>query len=240
MRMAILEDDLQSQQQLLSLLEQWAVETATPLAPAPVCYASGEAFLADFAPGRFDVIFLDIYLEGLNGIEVAGRIRQCDAQCRLVFTSYSPDFAVESYEVDASYYLVKPFDGAKLAKALERCSASLLEQRQSIALPDGKRLFLHPIAYTEFLHRRVCVHNQDGSTLEIAMTQREFSALLLRYPYFCDCMKGMLVNLEAVEQLLPDRFLLVTGDYVPISRLKYRQVSETFLNYHFHKLRSEF
>ena len=71
------------------------------------------------------------------------------------------------------------------------------------------------------------------------MSQGDFAALLLAFPYFCDCMKGMLVNLEAVDKLLEDRFLLKSGETVPISRLKYRQVRERFLAYTYARVRGD-
>ena len=71
------------------------------------------------------------------------------------------------------------------------------------------------------------------------MSQRDFSALLLPYPYFCDCIKGVLVNLEAVDKLLEDRFLLRGGVSIPISRLKYREVREQFLRFSYARVRGE-
>ena len=239
MRIAIVDDVPADRERLRQLLGQWSRETGTPLVPEPAVFSGGGAFLAAFAPDQYDVVFLDIYMEGLDGMETARRLRRQDRLCRLVFTTTSTDFAVDSYEVDASYYLVKPFHLEKLAQAMERCGAKLLEQGQSLALPDGDRLYLHPIAYTEFQNRRVVVHNQDGSRREIAMSQGDFAALLLAFPYFCDCMKGMLVNLEAVDKLLEDRFLLKSGDTVPISRLKYRQVRERFLAYTYARVRGD-
>ena len=239
MRIAVIDDCTQDQQRLLELLEEWSRESGTPLAPAPAVFAGGEQFLADFAPDRFDVIFLDIYMEGLDGMEIARRLRRQDTLCRLVFTTTSADFAVDSYEVEASYYLVKPFCYRKLCQALERCGAALLERDQFLSLPNGNRLLLHPIAYTDYQNRRVCVYNQDGTCLEISMNQGDFSALLLAFPYFCDCMKGMLVNFEAVDKLEEDRFVLKNGVVVPISRLKYRQVRERFLAYTYARVRRE-
>ena len=61
------------------------------------------------------------------------------------------------------------------------------------------------------------------------MRQADFAALLLAYPYFCDCTRGVLVNLEQVGNLLADRFLLKNGAAVSISRLKYQKVREQFL-----------
>lgn len=96
---------------------------------------------------------------------------------------------------------------------------------------------LHQISYTEYLKRRILVHMRDRSQHEISMSQRDFSALLLSYPWFCDCIKGVLVNLEDVDKLLEDRFLMKSGASIPISRLKYRDVREQYIQYSYHLVR---
>ena len=73
--------------------------------------------------------------------------------------------------------------------------------------------------------------------MEVPMSQKSFSALLLEYPWFCDCIKGMLVNFEDVDKLLDDRFLLKSGVYIPISRLKYKDVREQFIEYSYSAVR---
>lgn len=71
-------------------------------------FSSGEDFLGAFTPGKYDLIFLDIYMDGITGMETAKRIRQTDHDCRIIFITTSPEFAVESYNVNASFYLLKP------------------------------------------------------------------------------------------------------------------------------------
>ena len=71
-------------------------------------FSSGEAFLDTFTAGKYHLIFLDIYMDGITGMETAKRIRQTDHDCRIIFITTSPEFAVESYNVNASFYLLKP------------------------------------------------------------------------------------------------------------------------------------
>ena len=78
---------------------------------------------------------------------------------------------------------------------------------------------------------------RDRSQHEISMSQRDFSTLLLSYPWFCDCIKGVLVNLEDVDKLLEDRFLMKSGASIPISRLKYRDVREQYIRYSYNQVR---
>jgi len=241
LRTAIVDDSAADRERLTDYLCRWADENGIPLIPAPVCFDSGEALMSGFCPGAFDLIFLDVYMKGMNGMEAARRIREQDDLCRLFFTTYTPDFAVDSYEVSSSWYLLKPYGYEKLDAALKQCSMASLEQEQFLLVPgkNGReKLFLHQISWTEYENRKIRVHylNEERQTL-VSMNQREFSAMLLQYPYFCDCMKGILVNFEAVERLNDDSFLLSGGKTIPISRLKYGKVREQYLEYAYARLR---
>lgn len=242
MRIAIAEDSPDDSKRLVADLSKWAVENNVPLIPPPALYESGEALLKHFSPEKYDVIFLDIYMEGINGIETARYIRETDQTCRLVFITTTTEFAVDSYEVDSSWYLVKPYSYEKLSQALARCGADFLEQNQCVAVPGkqgGQKLPLHKIVWTEYLNRQVCIHLENGEETYTRMRQNEFAGLLLAYPYFCDCMKGILVNMEFIEKLDGHCLLLRNGRMLPVSRLKYRDVHEKFLDYSYAKARNQ-
>lgn len=240
MRVALIDDNPQDLEYLKNEVCRWAGEHHVPLVPAPRLYQSCEAFLKEFHKDLYDIIFLDICMPGITGMDAARKIRESDCECRLIFITTSFDFAVESYEVDSSYYLVKPYSYEKLSQAIGRCKTALLEQGQMITVPGKngeERMLIHSIAYAECLNRKIFVHKTDGTEQTVFMNLRDFSAILLQYPYFCDCTRGILVNLEAVDKLLENCFLLSTGETIPISRLKYRDVREQFLQFTYTKAR---
>ncbi len=244
MRIAIVDDRAEDRSRLLSGVNRWIEKNGVPLDPPPEIYECAEALLKEFEPGRFDLIFLDIYMDGMTGMDAARKIRETDKTCRIVFTTTSRDYAVDSYEVDSSYYLVKPYDDEKLSAAFARCGGTLLEQERFICVPGlygEEKLVLHQIAYTEYERRsrRIHVHFKDGTGTWVAMGQNEFSAQLLEHPWFCDCFKGVLVSFEMVEKLTEDSFLLKGGERVPISRLKYKDVRERFFDWSFARVRGE-
>ena len=98
MRIAIIEDHSDDAAILLHFLAQWSEKQQIPLAPQPECFSSGEEFLTTFSGGSYDLLFLDIYLKDLNGMETARRIREMDPDCKIIFTTSSTEFAVESCE----------------------------------------------------------------------------------------------------------------------------------------------
>lgn len=242
MRIAIAEDRPDDSSRLVSDLLKWAADNNIPLTPPPALYESGEALLKHFSPEKYDVIFLDIFMGDINGLETARYIRETDRMCRLVFITTTPEFAVDSYDVDSSWYLLKPYSYDKLSQALARCGADFLEQNQYLSIPgkqSEQKLLLHQIVWTEYINRQICIHLENGKEVYTRMRQSDFADLLLAYPYFCDCIKGILVNLEFIEKLDEHCFLLRNGQILPISRLKYRNVREKYLDYSYAKLRNQ-
>ena len=72
-------------------------------------YENGEAFLEASKNQNFTVLFLDIYMDGINGIEIARNFRKFNKDCMLIFTTTSRDHALEGFQVRAMHYLVKPY-----------------------------------------------------------------------------------------------------------------------------------
>lgn len=71
-------------------------------------FSSGEKFIDAFGPQTFDVIFLDNLLGGINGMDVARRVRTMDRDVPIVFITTEESYALEGYEVQAMDYILKP------------------------------------------------------------------------------------------------------------------------------------
>ena len=82
-------------------------------------YENGEAFLKASKEHDFTVLFLDIYMNGANGIEIAREFRNTNKDCLLIFTTTSLDHALEGFKVRAMHYLVKPYTEEELASLID-------------------------------------------------------------------------------------------------------------------------
>ena len=236
MKAAIIDDMVSDAEKLSEFLNNWAGKMETRLALLD-WYESGEAFLQNFDLRKYDVIFIDIYMEGITGMETARRIRNIEKSCCLIFTTNTPDYGAESYEVNAAYYLVKPYCYEQLAQAMARCGKAVFRKEGVLAALENRQVFIDEIAYTECYNRKINVHMRNGEQVELNISQSELTGKLSAYPNFCDCMRGILINFEAVEKLLEDSFHLIGGGTVPISRLKYGEVRRKFLDYTYHRTR---
>ena len=72
-------------------------------------FVSGEDLLSNY-PNNIDLLFLDIQMNGLNGMDVARRIREFDNNVEIIFTTSVLDYVCEGYEVNAYRYMLKPIE----------------------------------------------------------------------------------------------------------------------------------
>ncbi len=118
-RIAICEDDEMERTVLQELVKAWA-ET-NDLEVFVSGFASGEELLCHFSKQRYDILFLDILLEELDGIQTGQQIRSMDAKTDIIYCTAMTDFALDAYEVHAKGYLVKPYDPDKIEAVLAQC-----------------------------------------------------------------------------------------------------------------------
>ena len=116
MNIAILDDSKEDLRQVKSVISSY-YESQNTSADIHL-YSSAEAFFTKYIPGFYDLIIMDIYMGSMTGMDAARKLREARDTAALIFISSSDSFAVESYDVQASYYLLKPFDPEKLCRIL--------------------------------------------------------------------------------------------------------------------------
>lgn len=130
-------------------------------------YRCGEALAADYEDGdaAFDLIFLDIFMDGMNGIETAKKIRAVCEGVPIVFLTTSPDFALEGYDVRAMGYLLKPLVSEKAAALLDRFLREEYEGTQKNLLVRegacGARIAYREIIFVECQGNVLLVHTSS-------------------------------------------------------------------------------
>ena len=147
-------------------------------------FTSGEAFLSHWTAGLYDLVVLDIFMGTLTGIDVARKIRKTDPNVRLVFCTTSNEFACESYEVNACYYLRKPFSEEHVKSMLDRLNLAELELTRSLSLPDGQSVILRDIIYADYTSHRMIFHCKKCGEIISRISFAEIEPMLCTYPYF--------------------------------------------------------
>lgn len=203
-------------------------------------YDSGEAFAENFHPGEFAIVFLDIYMKGMDGIQIARLLYQNDFHCKIIFLTVSEEYLKESYSVHAAYYLVKPYTPRQLTQALDFCfprpalwdilpvrtrQGILLVPRQDILYIEAKGR--HPHIYTE----KEAIESMDNFS-QITYPLEKDSR------FFC-CCRGIIVHLGKISTLKENTFILSNGSPIPISRRIRPEAIRAFHSFVFQDIRKE-
>lgn len=232
MKIAMIDDDAQMLAGLKAHLNAALGNSAEILS-----FPSGEAFLEVWAPSAFDLIILDIFMGKLTGMDVAREIRKTDRQVYLVFCTTSNEFASESYEVNASYYLRKPIGQDQVKAMLDRIDLAQIERLRTVRLPDGTCVVLHDILYVDCAAHCITLHCKSGKSINIRANFSEIEELLCAYSYFFCPSKGLIVNFREVAAKNTDSFTLTDGSRIPISRRKAKEVMEAYSSFLFAAIR---
>lgn len=218
MRIAIVDDILSERETLKTRLEVQLARLS--LAAMISDFASGTDFLSAAGKERFDLVFLDIYMEKENGVDTAAHLRRFDPDCLLVFTTTSPDHALDGFRVRAFHYLVKPYRDTDLAALFDEIVKRLPSQDRYMevnAVGGAVRLRFQEILYAEHYQHQIHIYRTDGQETVTRQTFREFTAALTDERFFL-CSRGVLVNMEHAEDFDGTDFILNDGKRVPVSR----------------------
>lgn len=238
MKIALIDDEPEELDFLLQIIEKHLPDSDFNAKPIDT-FLSGEAFLTQWQTGKYDMIFLDIYLKDQLGINVARKIRETDPNVLLIFCTSSNEFASESYEVGAHNYLLKPFTEERVANMLKTLNQRTHEPEYEITLPDGQKLLLRNIIFTEYCNHVVIFYNKKGGNIQTRISHGELELLLCRYSFFCCCSKGIIINFYEIESDNKDFFQMSNGKRVPISRRKAKDVQEAYTQFRFEQIRQE-
>lgn len=196
-------------------------------------FESGEDFLGQNDLNHYDLIILDIFMEEMTGIDVAHQIRQQNPYVRIVFCSTSNDFACESYNVGASYYIQKPATPQSIAQMIQRLNIEDYEFRRFIQFPDQQQVLLRNIIYAEYSNHVITIYEKQERETNTRLALNQFAELVADVPYLIACNKGTIVNLHEVAKWNEDSFLMKNSATLPISRRKKKEVEHAYKQFLF-------
>ena len=231
MRIALVDDTAEERRILSEILDR-----ELPQADISV-FENGESFLKNWEQNSYDLILLDIYMDEMLGVDVARKIRETDFDVRIVFCTTSNEFASESYEVGANYYLQKPVSTTSFQRMLKMIRLDDYEMNRFITLPDGQKIVLRNITYTEYYNHTIIIHSKKRADLQTRMSQTEWEDLLSEYNFLYSCSKGLVINFHEVEKPENGVFIMKNGEQVPISRRKSKDALESYAHFRFEEMR---
>ncbi len=197
-------------------------------------FDDGNELLKSHAAHRYDVIFLDIIMPRVSGMETAARLRTADTKTPVVFVSTTEEFGVQSYRVQAFDYLLKPIDVMQLRSCLNRLFYAHRKKHYVTItyLGSDTRVLLSNIQCLESNLRKVIFTLADNREIELNGRLADYEDYLLRHG-FCRCHKSYIVNIEHIDRVDSDTFVLSGGKRVKISRTHLADAKKAYFDYVF-------
>lgn len=196
-------------------------------------FPSAEAFWFQYEENRcYDILFLDIEMEpeGMNGIELAAKLRENNSSIQLVFVTGYMDYIADGYDVEALHYLLKPVTeeklGSVLARALER--VKIREKELFLQTIDGSvRVLNSEIRYLEVQRNYVTIHAAEEYTVKRTLgdLEKELDESFFRTG------RSFIVNLRFVRKITKTQVFLKDGAQVPLSRGLYEGINRAMIQY---------
>ncbi len=220
MRVAIVDDESRERDTLRQYLSQYEAECAAGL--EAVVFSSGDELLSGYCR-VYDILLLDIEMQGTNGMDTARKIRQQDADVVILFITNIAQYAISGYEVAATDYILKPISYYDFKMKFRR-AVELAQQRSRcrflLEFADGMRQVpVMEIAYVESYGHYLIYHvgkEEIRARENISDCERK-----LKEYGFCRIHKSYLVNLEHIVEIRAGSLLLENAE-LPVSR-SYRE-----------------
>lgn len=232
--MAIVEDETELHDYYGKMIEAWG--KARNVRIAATFIENSEEYLFKYdRQNIFDIIFLDVCMKDMNGMELAHEIRKFDRNVQIVFLTGKSEYVFEGYEIGAVRYLVKPVAEGDLEKALDVCLEKLESIREDyIAIKyhgENLRLSRSEIIFVKVDGHYLKMQTVDGAYEWKASLKEILSKL--DSDRFVMANRSAVVNLEFVTKITREECVLENGEAIPVSRGAYGPLNDAFMRYFF-------
>lgn len=229
MRIAICDDDENQIKYLRKKLNEWV--THKPFALVIDEYISAESFLFNYPDHPCDLALLDIEMAGLNGMELAKKLRSKGDMLPIIFITGFSEYMSDGFDVEALHYLLKPVSEEKLFSVLDRYLKHQTSKNEITVKCESGTIHISPdsIIYCEAVGKKTHIHTLD-KILICEMGIGNFSKNLSTDFLFCH--RSYVVNLRYVKSISKVEISLDNGEKIPLSRRLYKDVNEKFIRFY--------
>jgi len=221
LKIAVCDDNREVVKQLSEYLQD--IETEQSIRMEFYDFFNGEQLLAAFSNDNpFDLLFLDIEMPGMNGVEIGRYIREQkkDFLLQIVYISGMPGYALELFQNRPLDFIVKPISKAKVAKVVNQVCQMLSKTKIYFSCKISKtiqRIPVHKILYFVSQNRQVLAVLDQSELLFYAKLDEVLEQV--QHSHFAFTHKSYLVNFNRIQKFTPENIIMDNGDVLPVSRM---------------------
>lgn len=234
MRIAVCDDDKIYIDAIITAIDKWLA--LSKITAQILTFDNGDDLISEDRRESIDIIFLDIVMPLLNGIDTAKEIREFNSKAKIIFLTSTKEFAIDSYRVEASDYLLKPIDHEELSRVLYKVIQELQKVQSSIIIhtADGyKKVYLNEIEYAEASRKGTTLSLVSGASLRSVDPLYYFEQQLSMEAGFFKCHRSFIVNLLNIDAFIKNKIITTTGYRVPVTRTVLKDFKEAYISFYF-------
>ena len=183
--------------------------------------------------GQIDILFLDVQMKGMDGMETARKLRADQFRGILIFITVLKEMVFQSFEVQAYDYLVKPIDEKQFEKTMERLYVSMQNTGEDSLLVqkgyEGRIILKDEIVFCEVIDRKIYLNLASGEVVDYY--ERIENLEMKLGSHFFRCHRSYLINLKHLKGYKNGTAYMDNGKEVPVSRLRSKEFSSVVLQY---------
>ena len=232
LHLAVCDDRMEDRKKLCRLLKEYGQYNNLELTVDQ--WGTGEDLLRAFSPGHYHLLFLDIYMKQLNGVETARTLREQDENCAIVFVTTSPEHAVDGFNVNALHYLLKPITAAQLDTVFQRLTRLQKKEPAYITVRSQRlevRCNVDEIVFAE-IYDKLCLIHTKTNTIQ---TYTPLDEIERQVPVnlFLRCHRSYLVNMSYITRMEDTQFTVHDKHLIPIRKNDRQTLKQLYLDYLF-------
>ena len=228
LKVAICDDEAVFSAQIKAILDYWPDKPSNLLTEV---FHDGDSLIHAHNESPLDIILLDVMMPLLDGIETAREIRSSSKDVKIVFLTSSPEFAVDSYTVKASNYLLKPVDPFRLFSCLNEICTEIhhADPFINVKVPHAvRRITLSEIEYVEAQKKHVLFVLADGRHIESTEPFYTYEKKLSPEEGFFKCHRSYIVNIHMIDSYTSKEIQMCSGFCIPISRSCHKEFEDAY------------
>lgn len=238
MKIAIIDDDKKVCEEVVQAIKDFELQYGYRM--ETICFSNAESFIKDFKKMPFSFIFMDIFLEGMNGIEAIQEIRRRDKNCLVIFLTSSSDFMGEAFACHAFEYLVKPITQKRVFQILHDGLSLMPDAPLHMEVVSGRHHF--QLSFNDIICAVSNGHYLDitmntGKIFCCRMTLKEFMEKTNYDSRFISINKGIVVNIEYISHINQGSCIMKNGVIFPIRIRDVSTIESIIHSYNFQKIR---
>ena len=238
MKIVICEDEYKFSEQLTDYINEWANEKSVFV--EIFTFITAERFLYEWEDTEdYDIIFLDIKMGNLSGMDLAKLIRKNNTDIPIVFTTNMKEYVFKGYSVSAMQYLLKPVKKEDCFKCLNEVLKSNKTKKYYIINDLEKTV---KIPTTDIIYIEMYSHT---ATMVTITTKYEFRKTMTQImeelddKLFIKCHKSFIINIRHVESVYRNYIIMTNNEEIPLKRNSMDEINDLFIKYNTNKFRDE-